>query len=99
MTNVVIASAARTAVGSFSGSFGNTPAHDLGTTVLEALVSRAQVDKSEVSETIMGQVLTAGQGQNPARQAHVLSLIHISEPTRPYNWETHPLFARGVKKT
>ena len=61
MTNVVIASAARTAVGSFSGSFGNTPAHDLGTTVLEALVSRAQVDKSEVSETIMGQVLTAGQ--------------------------------------
>ena len=68
MTNVVIASAARTAVGSFSGSFGNTPAHDLGTTVLEALVSRARVDKSEVSETIMGQVLTAGQGQNPARQ-------------------------------
>ena len=54
MTNVVIASAARTAVGSFSGSFGNTPAHDLGTTVLEALVSRAQVDKSEVSERLWG---------------------------------------------
>jgi acetyl-CoA C-acetyltransferase len=71
MTDVVIASAARTAVGSFSGSFANIPAHELGTAVLEAVVSRAGIDKSEVSETIMGQVLTAGQGQNPARQAHV----------------------------
>ena len=56
MTNVVIASAARTAVGSFSGSFANTPAHDLGAAVLEALVERAGVDKSEISETILGQV-------------------------------------------
>ena len=64
MTNVVIASAARTAVGSFSGAFGNTPAHELGTTVLEALVSRAGIDKSEVPETIMGQVLTASTGKN-----------------------------------
>ncbi|WP_127113821.1 acetyl-CoA C-acetyltransferase [Shimia sediminis] len=71
MTNVVIASAARTAVGSFSGSFANTPAHDLGATVLKALVERAGVDASEVSETILGQVLTGGQGQNPARQAHI----------------------------
>lgn len=71
MTNVVIASAARTAVGSFSGSFATTPAHDLGATVLEALVERAGIEKGEVSETILGQVLTAGQGQNPARQAHI----------------------------
>ena len=71
MKHVVIASAARTAVGSFSGSFSNTPAHDLGTAVLEALVSRAGVEKDEVDQTILGQVLTAGQGQNPARQAHV----------------------------
>ncbi|MDA5558333.1 acetyl-CoA C-acetyltransferase [Shimia sp. MMG029] len=71
MTNVVIASAARTAVGSFSGSFANTPAHDLGAAVLEALVVRAGIDKADVSETILGQVLTGGQGQNPARQAHV----------------------------
>ena len=71
MTNVVIASAARTAVGSFSGSFANTPAHDLGATVLKALVERAGIDASEVSETILGQVLTGGQGQNPARQAHI----------------------------
>ena len=71
MTNVVIASAARTAVGSFSGSFANTPAHDLGAAVLEELVARAGIEKSDVSETILGQVLSAGQGQNPARQAHV----------------------------
>ena len=71
MTNVVIASAARTAVGSFGGAFAKTPAHDLGTAVLEALVTRAGIDKSDVDETILGQVLTAGQGQNPARQAHI----------------------------
>jgi acetyl-CoA C-acetyltransferase len=71
MTNIVIASAARTAVGSFNGSFANTPAHDLGAAVIEAVVERAGVAKEEVSETILGQVLTAGQGQNPARQAHI----------------------------
>ncbi|WP_424968187.1 acetyl-CoA C-acetyltransferase [Dinoroseobacter sp. S375] len=71
MTNVVIASAARTAVGSFGGSFANTPAHDLGAAMLQELVSRAGIEKSDVSETILGQVLTGGQGQNPARQAHV----------------------------
>ncbi|NDW53324.1 acetyl-CoA C-acetyltransferase [Aliiroseovarius sp. PrR006] len=71
MTNVVIVSAARTAVGSFSGSFANTPAHDLGATVLAEIVARAGIDPSEVSETILGQVLQAGQGQNPARQAHI----------------------------
>ena len=71
MTNVVIASAARTPVGSFLGSFANVPAHDLGKTVLEAVVQRAGIDKAEVSETILGQVLNAAQGQNPARQAHI----------------------------
>jgi acetyl-CoA C-acetyltransferase len=71
MTNVVIASAARTAVGSFGGSFANTPAHDLGSAVLNALVERAGIEKEAVSETILGQVLTAAQGQNPARQAHI----------------------------
>ena len=93
MTNVVIASAARTAVGSFSGSFGNTPAHDLGTTVLEALVSRAQVDKSEVSESIMGQVLTAGQGQNPARQAHV----NAGLPVESAAWSINQVCGSGLR--
>ena len=72
MTNIVIVSAARTAVGSFGGVFANTPADALGTTVLKAVVANARASTpSEVSETILGQVLTAGQGQNPARQAHI----------------------------
>ncbi|MBL4811628.1 MAG: acetyl-CoA C-acetyltransferase [Rhodobacteraceae bacterium] len=71
MTNVVIASAARTAVGSFGGAFATVPAHDLGAAVLAEVVARAGIDGAEVSETILGQVLTAAQGQNPARQAHI----------------------------
>ena len=71
MTNVVIVSAARTAVGSFNGAFASTPAHELGAAVIEAVVARAGIDKADVAETILGQVLTAGQGQNPARQAHI----------------------------
>ncbi|RME18219.1 MAG: acetyl-CoA C-acetyltransferase [Alphaproteobacteria bacterium] len=71
MSKIVIVSAARTAVGSFNGSFANTPAHDLGAAVLRAVVERAGIEPGEVDETILGQVLSAGQGQNPARQAHV----------------------------
>jgi len=71
MTNIVIAAAARTPVGSFLGAFKNTPAHDLGVAAIRAVVERAGIDPVEVSETILGQVLTAGQGQNPARQAHI----------------------------
>ena len=71
MSNAVIVSAARTAVGSFMGSFASIPAHDLGAAVLKEVVARAGVDPAEVSETILGQVLTAGQGQNPGRQAHI----------------------------
>ncbi|SEM68695.1 acetyl-CoA acetyltransferase [Pseudorhodobacter antarcticus] len=73
MTNVVIVSAARTAVGSFMGAFAGTPAHELGAAVIAEVVARAGIDKAEVEETILGQVLTAGQGQNPARQAHILA--------------------------
>jgi len=93
MTNVVIASAARTAVGSFLGSFANTPAHDLGTTVLNALVERAGVDKSEVSETILGQVLTAAQGQNPARQAH----INAGFPKESAAWGINQVCGSGLR--
>ncbi|MFD1157748.1 acetyl-CoA C-acetyltransferase [Roseovarius aestuarii] len=93
MTNVVIASAARTAVGSFGGSFANTPAHDLGAAVLEAVVERAGVDKSEVSETILGQVLTAGQGQNPARQAH----INAGLPTESAAWGINQVCGSGLR--
>jgi acetyl-CoA C-acetyltransferase len=93
MTDVVIASAARTAVGSFTGSFANIPAHELGTAVLEAVVSRAGIDKSEVSETIMGQVLTAGQGQNPARQAHV----NAGLPIEAAAWGINQVCGSGLR--
>lgn len=93
MTDIVIASAARTAVGSFLGSFASTPAHDLGTTVLEAIVARAGIDKSEVSETILGQVLTAGQGQNPARQAH----INAGLPVESAAWSINQVCGSGLR--
>lgn len=93
MTNVVIASAARTAVGSFSGSFANTPAHDLGATVLEAIVERAGIEKAEVSETILGQVLSAGQGQNPARQAHV----NAGLPLESAAWGINQVCGSGLR--
>ena len=93
MTNVVIASAARTAVGSFGGSFANTPAHDLGTAVLEAIVERAGIDKADVSETILGQVLTAAQGQNPARQAH----INAGLPIESAAWGINQVCGSGLR--
>jgi acetyl-CoA C-acetyltransferase len=93
MTNIVIASAARTAVGSFGGSFANTPAHDLGATVLEAVVARAGVEKAEVSETILGQVLTAAQGQNPARQAH----INAGLPQASAAWSINQVCGSGLR--
>ncbi len=66
---IVIASAARTAVGAFNGAFANIPAHELGATVIKGALERAGVPATDVDEVILGQVLTAGEGQNPARQA------------------------------
>jgi len=93
MTNVVIVSAARTAVGSFNGAFANTPAHDLGAKVVEAVVDRAGVEKGEVSETILGQVLTAGQGQNPARQAHIKAGL----PQEASAWSINQVCGSGLR--
>ena len=93
MTNIVIASAARTAVGNFGGAFANTPAHDLGTSVLEAIVERAGIEKTEVSETILGQVLTAAQGQNPARQAH----INAGLPQEASAWSINQVCGSGLR--
>ncbi|WP_375265897.1 acetyl-CoA C-acetyltransferase [Planktotalea sp.] len=93
MTNIVIASAARTAVGSFTGSFANTPAHDLGATMLKGLVERAGIDAADVSETILGQVLTAGQGQNPARQAH----INAGLPIESSAWSINQVCGSGLR--
>ncbi|MCP5085227.1 MAG: acetyl-CoA C-acetyltransferase [Rhodobacteraceae bacterium] len=93
MTNVVIASAARTAVGSFLGSFANTPAHELGATAIKAALERAGVDASEVSETILGQVLSAGQGQNPARQAHIAAGL----PQESSAWGINQVCGSGLR--
>jgi acetyl-CoA C-acetyltransferase len=93
MTEVVIASAARTPVGSFLGAFADTPAHELGRVVLEALVARAGIDKAEVSETILGQVLTAAQGQNPARQAHVNAGLPVESPA----WGINQVCGSGLR--
>ncbi|HEY0214179.1 MAG TPA: acetyl-CoA C-acetyltransferase [Paenirhodobacter sp.] len=93
MTNVVIVSAARTAVGSFSGSFATTPAHELGAAVIEAVVERAGIEKGEVSETILGQVLTAAQGQNPARQAHIKAGLPIESAA----WGLNQVCGSGLR--
>jgi acetyl-CoA C-acetyltransferase len=93
MTNVVIVSAARTAVGSFNGAFAATPAHEMGAAVIEAVVARAGVDKAEVSETILGQVLTAGQGQNAARQAHILAGL----PKESSAWGINQVCGSGLR--
>jgi acetyl-CoA C-acetyltransferase len=80
-------------VGNLGGAFAKTPAHDLGRAVLEALVDRAGVKKSEVNETIMGQVLTAGQGQNPARQAH----INAGLPIESAAWNINQVCGSGLR--
>ena len=70
-TEIVIASAKRTAVGSFNGAFANTPAHELGAAAITAALAAANVAPGDVDEVILGQILAAGQGQNPARQAAI----------------------------
>src|SRR6266571_3367959 len=75
MTDVVIASAARTPIGAFNGGLSSVPAHYLGQTAIVEVLRRAQVEPGEVSEVILGQILSAGEGQNPARQAAVAAGI------------------------
>ncbi|MBV9654866.1 MAG: acetyl-CoA C-acetyltransferase [Acetobacteraceae bacterium] len=79
MEDVVITSAARTPVGSFNGALSGLPAHDLGKIVIDELLKRSQVEPGEVSEVILGQVLTAGTGQNPARQAAIAAGIPVEK--------------------
>src|SRR5260370_41067520 len=71
MTDVVIASAARTPVGAFNGGLSSVPAHYLGQTAIVEALRRSKVEPKDVSEVILGQILAAGEGQNPARQAAV----------------------------
>ncbi|CAB3757581.1 acetyl-CoA C-acetyltransferase [Paraburkholderia solisilvae] len=85
MTDVVIVSAARTGVGKFGGSLARIPAPELGATVIRAVLERAGVKPDQVSEVIMGQVLAAGSGQNPARQASIKAGLPVAVPGMTIN--------------
>ncbi|MEY3145788.1 MAG: hypothetical protein RL342_1459, partial [Pseudomonadota bacterium] len=85
MQDIVIVSAARTAVGKFGGSLAKTPAPELGAAVIKALLARTGLAPDQVGEVIMGQVLTAGAGQNPARQALLKSGIAKESPALTIN--------------
>jgi acetyl-CoA C-acetyltransferase len=91
--DIVIVGAARTAVGSFNGAFANTPAHDLGTAAIKAAMTRAKVEGEEVDEVILGQILTAGQGQNPARQA----AMNAGVPKEKTAWGLNQLCGSGLR--
>jgi acetyl-CoA C-acetyltransferase len=93
MTGVVITAAGRTAVGAFNGAFASTPAHKLGETVLKGVLSRAGLEPGDIDEVILGQVLSAGQGQNPARQASVNAGISRDTPA----WGVNQVCGSGLR--
>src|SRR4249919_3777681 len=91
--DIVIVSAARTPVGAFNGAFANLPAHELGKVAIKAAMDRAGVEGGRVSEVILGQILTAGQGQNPARQASIAAAIPVESPA----WTVNQLCGSGLR--
>jgi len=93
MTDIVIAAAARTPVGSFNGAFGAVPAHYLGQVAIAEALRRGGVDPAEVTEVIMGQILAAGQGQNPARQASINAGLPAATPA----WGVNMLCGSGLR--
>ncbi len=92
-STIVIASAARTPVGSFNGALASLPAHALGVVAIKAALARANVQPGDVSEVILGQVLTAGQGQGPARQASVGAGIPVDTPA----WSMNQICGSGLR--
>ena len=93
MTEVVIVSAARTPVGSFNGALSSLPAHELGVVAIKAALERANVEAADVSEVIMGQILSAGEGQNPARQASIGAGLPVEVPA----WGVNMLCGSGLR--
>ena len=93
MNEVFITSAVRTAVGSFNGSLANMPAHDLGKIVIKEAIARSNVEASEVEEVILGQVLTAATGQNPARQAAINAGLNKETPA----WLVNQVCGSGLR--
>ena len=92
-SSIVIASIARTAVGSFNGSFGKTPAHELGATAITGALEKAGLEAGVIDEVIMGQVLTAGMGQNPARQAAMAAGV----PKEATAWGLNQVCGSGLR--
>jgi acetyl-CoA C-acetyltransferase len=92
-STIVIASAARTPVGAFNGALASLPAHELGMVAIKAALERAGVETGDVSEVIMGQILTAGAGQNPARQASIGAGIPVDAPA----WGMNQLCGSGLR--
>ncbi len=92
-SDIVIVGAARTAVGSFNGAFATIAAHDLGAAAIKAALERAKVSPEEVDEVILGQILTAGQGQNPARQAAMKAGV----PQEKTAWNLNQLCGSGLR--
>ena len=90
---IVVASAARTAVGSFNGAFATVPAHELGAAAIKEALARAKVEGAEVDEVVMGQILSAGEGQNPARQAAMKAGI----PQETTAWGLNQLCGSGLR--
>ena len=95
MNDIVIAAALRSGVGKFNGTIGKVPAAELGAQIIKALLARTKVDPEQISEVIMGQVLTAGVGQNPARQA----LIRAGLPDRIPGMTINKVCGSGLKAT
>jgi len=91
--DIVIVSAARTPVGAFNGVLGSLPAHELGKVAIKAALERAGVEAAQVSEVILGQILSAGQGQNPARQASIAAGIPVESPA----WGVNQLCGSGLR--
>ena len=92
-SGVVIVGAARTPVGSFNGALSTLPAHELGRIAIDAALARAGVEKADVSEVILGQILQAGQGQNPARQASIGAGLPVEVPA----WGVNQLCGSGLR--
>src|ERR1700709_2847181 len=92
-SDIVIVSAARTAVGAFNGVFANTPAHELGAEAIRAALARAKLEPGEVDEVILAHVLSAGQGQNPPRQAAMAAGV----PQEKTAWGLNQLCGSGLR--
>src|ERR1700735_2243095 len=91
--DIVIVGAVRTPIGAFNGALGSVPAHELGKIAIKAALDRAGVEAPRVSEVIMGQILTAGEGQNPARQASIAAGIPVETP----GWAVNMLCGSGLR--